>query len=71
MVAEATYARDSMATAARLFGVALATGGTIDRVESWPDKIAAVTPEQVAAAANAVLIRTNATTGELLPEPSS
>jgi zinc protease len=71
MVAEATYARDSMATAARLFGVALATGGTIDRVESWPDKIAAVTPEQVTVAASAVLIRTNATTGELLPEPSS
>ncbi|MFZ0693068.1 MAG: pitrilysin family protein [Alphaproteobacteria bacterium] len=67
LIAAATYARDSMGTAARLFGVALAAGGTIDQVESWPDKIAAVTPKDVDAAAAAVLKPANSTTGELLP----
>ncbi len=71
MLAAATYARDSMATAARLFGVALATGGTVDEVESWPQRIAAVTVQQVNEAAAAVLNRENSTTGLLLPQPSS
>jgi zinc protease len=67
LIAAATYARDSMGTAARLFGIALATGGTIDQVESWPDKIAAVTAKDVNAAAATVLKPANSTTGELLP----
>ena len=67
LIAAATYARDSMGTAARLFGIALATGGTIDQVESWPNKIAAVTAKDVNAAAVAVLKPANSTTGELLP----
>jgi len=71
LLATATYARDSMATAARLFGVALATGGTIDEVESWPQRIAAVTVQQVNEAAAAVLNPENSTTGELLPQPAS
>jgi zinc protease len=71
LVAQATYARDSMTVAARLFGVALATGGTADQVESWPDRIAAVTAGQVDEAAAAVLRSENSTTGELLPKPAS
>ncbi len=67
LIAAATYARDSMGTAARLFGIALATGGAIDQVESWPDKIAAVTAKDVNAAAATVLKPANSTTGELLP----
>jgi zinc protease len=71
LVAQATYARDSMAAAARLFGVALATGGTIDTVETWPERIQAVTVEQINEAAAAVLKRENSATGELLPQPAS
>jgi zinc protease len=71
LVTQATYARDSMAGAARLFGIALATGGTVDQIESWPDRIAAVTVEQVNEAAGAVLQRQNSTTGELIPQPAS
>jgi zinc protease len=71
LVTQATYARDSMAGAARLFGIALATGGTIEQVEFWPDRIAAVTIEQVNEGAAAVLRRENSTTGELIPQPAS
>lgn len=68
LISDATYSRDSMATAARLFGIALCTGGTIDQVESWPERISAVTAEQVNAAAAAVLAAEHSTTGELLPK---
>ena len=35
---------------ARMYGSALATGMTVDWVESWPDRIRAVTADQVQAA---------------------
>ena len=55
MVAEAVYARDSYSTAARLIGEALAIGRAIEDVEGWPERIEAVTREQVEEAANFVL----------------
>ena len=61
------YARDSFHTGARVLGAALATGRTIADVESWPQRIAAVTPEQVNEAARAVLKDERAVTGLLLP----
>ena len=45
----------------------LATGQSIDDVESWPVRIDAVTADQVNAAARAVLSQTNHVTGLLLP----
>ena len=71
LVAGAVYARDSLGAPARILGMALATGGTVDRVESWPDKIDAVTPDQVRDAALDVLREANSVTGELLPKPAS
>lgn len=67
MVAEAAYARDSLTGPAQSLGAALATGSTIDEVESWPVRIDAVTAAEVNAAARAVLGRTNHVTGVLLP----
>ncbi len=69
--AEAVYARDSLGTAPYVIGTALATGGTIEDVESWPERIGAVTPEQVEAAARAALVEPQSVTSVLLPEPSS
>lgn len=71
MVANATYARDSLSGPARIVGTALALGRTLDDVQSWPDKIAAVTPEQVRAAAKAVIRDDIAVTGILMPGPTS
>lgn len=67
MLAEAAYARDSLTGPAQTLGAALATGQTIDDVESWPVRIDAVTADQVNAAARAVLGKTNHVTGLLLP----
>ncbi len=67
MVAETTYARDSLYRAARSFGGALTSGLTVEDVEAWPDRIAVVTADQVDAAARAVLRPETSVTGILLP----
>ena len=71
LLAEAVYARDSMASAARIFGTALTTGSTVEDVESWPDRIAAVTANDVEAAARKVLVLRDSVTGKLIPGPAS
>lgn len=43
----AIYARDSLTGPAMIVGQALATGATLDDVETWPARIDAVTAEQV------------------------
>jgi zinc protease len=69
LVAEATYAQDSLGSAVRSFGAALATGRTVEDVEAWPERIAAVTAEQVAAAATHVFRPERSVTGRLVPAP--
>ena len=71
LTAAAAYARDRLGTAANIFGRALTSGRTVEDVESWPDKIQAVTAEQVNAAARAVLQPNRSVTALLLPEPTS
>jgi zinc protease len=67
LVAESVYARDSLSTAVRSFGSALATGRTVEDVEAWPERIAAVTAAQVGAAAAQVFRPETSVTGRLLP----
>jgi zinc protease len=69
LVAEATYAQDSLSTAVRSFGAALTTGRTVADVEAWPERIGAVTTAQVNAAATHVLRPETTVTGRLLPAP--
>lgn len=69
--AAAVYALDSSTTGARTLGAALSTGSTIDDVESWPDRIGAVTAEQVRDAARAVLKDDTAVTTLLKPARTS
>jgi zinc protease len=71
MIAQAVYARDALSTGARVLGRALTTGGTVEDVEGWPERIEAVTVEQVNAAARAVFDERSSATGILLPEPTS
>jgi zinc protease len=71
MQAAAIYAHDSLSGPADIVGAALAIGQTLDDVALWPDRIGAVTPAEIAAAARAVLILRNSATGILLPEHSS
>ena len=67
LIAEAVYARDSLGMAVRSFGIALATGRTVDDVEAWPERIGAVTAAEVNAAAAYVLDLRRSVTGRLLP----
>jgi zinc protease len=67
LAAAAVLARDSLATAPRVLGSALMSGLTVDEVEAWPQRIAAVTAADVTAAMRAVLRNEVAVTGHLLP----
>ena len=71
MVAEAVYARDSLSGGARALGAALASGLSVDDVESWPDNIAAVTAKQINEAAKALFDNNRSVTGLLLPAKES
>jgi len=68
--AAAIFARDSLSTGPNIFGRALTTGQSVADVESWPERIEAVTVEQVDAAAHAVFLDNRSVTGLLLPAES-
>ncbi|MFN4283000.1 MAG: M16 family metallopeptidase [Alphaproteobacteria bacterium] len=69
LVSGAEYARDSLRSGAMAIGTALATGKTVADVEAWPERIDAVTLDQVNAAARNVFNIVNSVTGALLPAP--
>lgn len=71
MVEAAGYARDSLQGGARAIGEALATGYGVDKVETWPQRIAAVTAAQVNEAARAILREERSVTSVLSPKPAS
>ena len=68
MIAEAIYAQDNQATLARWYGGALTTGLSIDDIRSWPDRIRAVTAEQVRDAAQKWLDKKRSVTGYLIKD---
>jgi len=71
MSASAIYARDSLSAAPNIIGRALTTGRTIEDVESWPERILAVTRAQVEAAVRKVLVETSSVTAILRPAPGT
>jgi len=68
LIAEAIYAQDSQATLARWYGGGLTTGLSIEDIRSWPDRIRAVTAEQVRAAAQKWLDKKRSVTGYLIKD---
>jgi zinc protease len=68
LIAEAIYAQDNQATLARWYGGALTTGSSIDDIRSWPDRIRAVTAEQVRDAARKWLDKKRSVTGYLIKD---
>jgi zinc protease len=71
LIAEAIYAQDSQATLARWYGGALTTGLSIDDIRSWPDRIRAVTAEQVRDAAQKWLDKKRSVTGYLIKDTAA
>jgi zinc protease len=63
--AQDIYARDDVDGLARRYGDALTAGLTLDDIRAWPDVLQAVTPQDVMAAARAVLDRRQSVTGWL------
>jgi zinc protease len=68
LIAEAIYAQDNQATLARWYGGALTTGLSIDDIRNWPDRIRAVTAEQVRDAAQKWLDKKSSVTGYLIKD---
>ena len=68
LLAGAIYVRDSLRAGPNIFGRALTSGRTIDDVENWPERIAAVTAAEVDAAAKAVFRDARSVTSVLLPD---
>jgi zinc protease len=68
LIAGAIYAQDNQATLARWYGGALTTGLSIEDIRSWPDRIRAVTSEQVRAAAQKWLDKDRSVTGYLIKD---
>ena len=70
LIADAIYAHDSQASMARWYGEALVTGSSVADVEHWPDRIRAVTAEQVQEAARQWLDKRRSVTGYLIKDTS-
>ncbi|WP_414645234.1 M16 family metallopeptidase [Bradyrhizobium symbiodeficiens] len=68
LIAEAIYAQDNQAVLARWYGGALTTGLSVEDIRSWPDRIRAVTAEQVRAVAQKWLEKKRSVTGYLIKD---
>jgi len=71
LIAEAIYAQDNQAVLARWYGGALTTGLSIEDIRSWPDRIRAVTADQVRAAAQKWLEKKRSVTGYLIKDTAA
>lgn len=65
LTADAIYSQDNQATLARIYGAAWATGMSADDVRAWPDRVKAVTADEVKQAARRYLKPERAVTGHL------
>jgi zinc protease len=70
MIADAVYAQDNQVSMARWYGAALMTGATVNDVRGWPDRIRAVTAEEVQDAARTWLDKRRSVTGYLVKDTS-
>jgi zinc protease len=68
IIADLVYETDNVGALARIYGWSLATGLKIEDVESEADRLAAVTVDDVKAAARKYLDQKRSVTGYLIPE---
>lgn len=61
------FARDSQSGMARIYGSTLTTGGTIEDIDQWPERVKKVTVKDVQDVARKYLVNSRAVTGYLLP----
>jgi zinc protease len=70
LIADAVYAQDNQASMARWYGTALTTGASVNDVRNWPDRVRAVTADQVRDAARQWLDKRRSVTGHLIKDVS-
>jgi zinc protease len=68
MIADATYANDNQRMLAQWYGATLATGGTVEQVRTWPDRIHAVSADAVRDAARRWFDKRRSVTGYLIKD---
>ncbi len=68
LIADAVYAQDNQGTLARWYGAALTTGGSVEQIKTWPDRLRATTAEQVRDAARQWFDKRRSVTGYLVKE---
>lgn len=71
ILAAAILARDSLDTPPRVFGFSISHGQSIDDIEQWPKRIAAITRDQVMDLARRLLRPDHQVTGYMLPPAMS
>ncbi len=71
LVADLIYAQDSQAQLARIYGATLSTGGSIADLQEWPDRINAVTNEDIKRVTLTYLARNRAVVGHLKQQPEA
>jgi zinc protease len=71
LLAAAIYTQDSLASGPRTYAAMLAIGGTMADIDAWPQRIAAVTPADVVAAARHVWRPDGLVTAMLTPQAGS
>ena len=70
LVADIVYAQDNQSTLARMYGMGLAIGLTLDQIRAWPDRVRAVNAETVRELARTWLDQRRAVTGYLIKPPA-
>ena len=68
MIADYVYAQDNQSTLARQYGAALTTGSSVEAVLARPERLRAVTADQVREAARRYLDKRRSVTGYLIRE---
>jgi zinc protease len=68
LLAGAIYSQDSLQSGPRIYGSVLGVGGTVADIDAWPQRIAAVTPAAIVAAARQVWRPEGLVTSVLTPQ---
>ena len=68
MIADAVYANDNQRMLAQWYGATLATGGTVEQVRTWPERIRSVSADAVRDAARRWFDKRRSVTGYLIKD---
>jgi zinc protease len=68
LIADAVYANDNQRMLAQWYGASLATGASVQDVQAWPDRVRAITAENVRDAARRWLDKRRSVTGYLIKD---